>query len=76
MRFSVEVTHSQNCCQGLIVFERVAIVAVIELKGGKYEFGGRTSYNYSHDTLYHGYEGCFTSRDPGWRSVRKRKVLF
>jgi hypothetical protein len=26
---SVEVTHSQNCCQGLIVLERVAIVAVI-----------------------------------------------
>jgi hypothetical protein len=25
---SVEVTHSQNCCQGLVV-ERVAIVAVI-----------------------------------------------
>jgi hypothetical protein len=27
-RLFVEVTHSQNCCQGL-VFERVAIVAVI-----------------------------------------------
>jgi hypothetical protein len=26
---SVEVTHSQKFCQGLIVLERVAIVAVI-----------------------------------------------
>jgi hypothetical protein len=27
-RLLVEVTHSQNCCQGLVL-ERVAIVAVI-----------------------------------------------
>jgi len=38
--------------------------------------GERTSYSILHDTLHRGYEGCFTSRDPGWRSVRKRKVLF
>ena len=38
--------------------------------------GERTGYIMFHDTLHRGYEGCFTSRDPGWRSVRKRKVLF
>jgi len=38
-RLLVEVTQEQKSFQRL-VFERVAIVAVICLKGGKYEFGG------------------------------------
>jgi hypothetical protein len=31
--------------------------------------GERTGYIMFHDTLHRGYEGFFTSRDPGWRRL-------
>ena len=37
--------------------------------------GGLNGYSILHDTLHRGYEGCFTSRDPGWRRHEDEKLL-
>ena len=37
--------------------------------------GERTGYIMFHDTLRRGYEGFFTSRDPGWRRYEDEKLL-